>query len=270
MAAAMLASFAACGKKEPSKVPQEGGYDAGGNYVPAIPDVSKELGQAIKDNSDVVGWLQLPDTKINEPVVQTTDNEYYLRRDYKKNYSYAGCYYLDYESVLFDEGKDLPQNAIIYGHNLGNPLGTKDDPEADKFAQLLKFDDVEFAKKTPYIYFTTPGGQHVFEIFAVFYCEADMTPVPYHLAEYTDERLNMLLADVRARSMYSYDVEVTPEDKILTLSTCSYKYGAYSQNPDQRYVVMGRLVRDGEGYHEQALLKINETPKAPAFLNTAA
>lgn len=97
-----------------------------------------------------------------------------------------------------------------------------------------------------------------------------MTPVPYHLAEYTDERLNTLLADVRARSMYSYDVEVTPEDKILTLSTCSYKYGTYSQNPDQRYVVMGRLVRDGEGYHEQALLKINETPKAPAFLNTAA
>lgn len=135
-------------------MPQEGGYDAGGNYVPTIPDVSKELEQAVKDNSDVVGWLQVPDTKINEPVVQTTDNEYYLRRDYKKNYSYAGCYYLDYESVLFDEGKDLPQNAIIYGHNLGNPLGTKDDPEADKFAQLLKFDDVEFAKKTPYTYFT--------------------------------------------------------------------------------------------------------------------
>ena len=80
-AAVMLASFAACGKKEPSKVPQEGGYDAGGNYVPTIPDVSKELEQAVKDNSDVVGWLQVPDTKINEPVVQTTDNEYYLRRD---------------------------------------------------------------------------------------------------------------------------------------------------------------------------------------------
>lgn len=101
----MLASFAACGKKEPSKVPQEGGYDAGGNYVPTIPDVSKELEQAVKDNSDVIGWLQVPDTKINEPVVQTTDNEYYLRRDYKKNYSYAGCYYLDYESVLFDEAR---------------------------------------------------------------------------------------------------------------------------------------------------------------------
>ena len=71
-------------------MPQEGGYDAGGNYVPTIPDVSKELEQAVKDNSDVIGWLQVPDTKINEPVVQTTDNEYYLRRDYKKNYSYAG------------------------------------------------------------------------------------------------------------------------------------------------------------------------------------
>ena len=95
---------------------------------------------------------------------------------------------------------------------------------------------------------------HVFEIFAVFYCEAETSPVPYHMAEYSDERFNALIGDVKARSEYTYDVEVTPEDRILSLSTCSYKYGTYTQNPDQRFVVMGRLVREGESYHETANL----------------
>jgi SrtB family sortase len=210
-------------------------------------------------------WLQLPNTKINEAVVQTTNNDFYLRRDVRKNYSYEGCYYLDYESVMFDGGKDLAQNSIIYGHNLGSPLGVKDDPDGAKFAQLLKLDDIEVAKKTPYIFLTTESGNHIFEIFTVMYCEAIISPVPYHYAEYSQARFSQLIADVKERSQYHYDVDVQPDDKILTLSTCTYKYGTYSQNPDQRFVVMGRLVKEGEDYYESARLTVNENPKAPSF-----
>ena len=91
----------------------------------------------------------------------------------------------------------------------------------------------------PYIYFTTPAETHIFEIFAVVYCESETTPVPYHYAEYSDEQFDVLIADMKARSQYTYDVDVTPEDRIITLSTCSYKYGTYSQNPNQRYIVLG-------------------------------
>lgn len=176
LAAALLVSCAGCKKSGGQGTTQDGEYDQSGNYRPALPNVSAELADAVRQNSDVVGWLTLPNTTINEAVVQTTNNDYYLRRDVKKNYAYEGCYYMDYESVMFDNGADLAQNTIIYGHNLGSPMGVKDDPEGAKFAQLLKLEDIELAKKTPYVYLTTEGAAHVFEIFAVFYCEAETSP----------------------------------------------------------------------------------------------
>jgi len=260
----MLITLPACGKKGTIDNPN-GEYDSSGNYTPSVPDVSKELEDARKQNTDVVAWLQLPNTKINEAVVQTTNNEFYLRRDVKKNYSYEGCYYMDYESVMFDDGADIARNTIIYGHNLGSPMGVKDDPDGVKFAQLLKLDDIEVAKSTPYIYLTTESGNHIFEIFSVMYCEALTKPVPYHYADYNDEQFELLVSDAKARSQYNYDTAVTAQDKILTLSTCTYKYGTYSQNAEQRFVVMGRLVRKGEEYHEKANLTANENPKAPSF-----
>ena len=266
LTAALALSLSSCGGTDKGGGPVgSGSYDAAGNYRPSVPDLSRELAAAMKENPDVVGWLQVPGTKIDEPVVQTTNNEYYLRRDYRGKYSYEGCYYLDYESVMFEGGDDLAQNSIIYGHNLGTPLGVKDDPDGPKFAQLFKLEDEETAKRTPYVYFHTESGPKIFEIFAVFYSEAVLSPVPYHYADYSPEDLERLVKDVKARSIFTYDVDVKPEDRLLTLSTCSYKYGTYTQNPDQRYVVMARLVQKGEPYHETADLKRNPNPKEPNF-----
>lgn len=229
------------------------------------PDVSASLERAMEKNSDVVGWLTLPNTEINEAVVQARDNEYYLRRDAEKKYSYEGCYYMDYESVMFDDGRDLAMNTIIYGHNLGKPMGVRDDPNGAKFAQLLKLNDEKVAKKTPYVFLTTKGASHVFQIFAAFYCEAFTKPVSYHHAEYSAQELKALTADAKARSTYLYDVEVSGDDKILTLSTCTYKYGTYSQNSDQRFVVMARLVKTQEPTVTEAPIRKNPSPKEPVF-----
>ena len=236
-----------------------------GGYQPQPPDVLDELLAAKKKNSDVVGWLYIPNTTVDEAVVQTTNNEYYLRRDVEKRSDYAGCYYMDYESVMFDDGADLAQNSIIYGHNLGSPMGVKDDPNGVKFAQLLKLEDEQVAKDTPYIFFTTEAAVHVFEIFAAAYTEALTSPVPYHYAQYQPGQLAELAEDMKRRSTYTYDVEVTDSDKILTLSTCTYKYGTYSQNDQQRYVVMARLVQPGENYHETAVIEKNQNIKEPSF-----
>lgn len=260
----LLAGCVAHGASPDAGSPQ-GTTDAGGAYRPAPPAVAGKLEAAAAKNSDVVGWLTLPNTAINEAVVQTKDNEYYLRRDVEKKYAYEGCYYMDYESVMFNEGKNLAMNTIIYGHNLGKPMGTRDDPNGTKFAQLLKLNDEETARKTPYVFLTTEGAAHVFQIFAAFYCEAFTKPVSYHHAEYSKAELEKLAADAKARSTYLYDVTVTGDDKILTLSTCTYKYGTYSQNPDQRFVVMGRLVREGESFAPEAGIQKNPSPKEPAF-----
>lgn len=264
-ALAVCCFFAGCSQKQGEIVPPQGGIDESGAYRPQVPDVSAQLSEAEKENSDVVGWLMLPNTTVDEAVVQTTDNEYYMRKDVRKNYAYEGCYYMDYESVMFDDGKDPSQNTIIYGHNLGSPKGVRDDPEDVKFAQLLKLNDEAVAKKTPYVYLVTKGETHIFEIFAAYYCEAHLNPVPYHLVDYTAEDLLALTSDAKARSQFLYDVEVRADDKLLTLSTCTYKYGTYSQNRDQRYVVMARLMKPGDKFHEEASIKANPSPKEPDF-----
>lgn len=270
-------SLAACtGKK--NEEPDEGSQDVAGwvnpirdprpgsDYQPQVPSVGEALEQAHAQNSDVVAWLQVPGTELSEAVVQTTDNKFYYRRDVTKNYSFSGSLWMDYESTVGDGSTSaLSQNVIIYGHNLGNPQGVKDDPNGVKFAQLFKFDDLEFAKNHPYIYLTTGEETHIYEIFTVFYSEDVLSPVPYHYASFTPQKYEKLIADVRERSQFDYNVNVGPQDKIISLSTCSYKYGTYSQNPHQRFVVMGKLVTEGEDFYETADVHQNPDPKEPDF-----
>lgn len=264
---AFMVLCSGCTKKNKVQEPDlpSGSYNETGEYSPPMPQVMSELEAARQKNSDVVGWLTIPNIKVNEAVVQTTDNDFYLRRDIEKKYAFEGCYYMDYESVISNDGESLSQNTIIYGHNLGSPLGVKDDPQGVKFAQLLRLKEASLARKTPYIYLTTPKKTHIFEIFAIFYSEALTTPVAYHYANYSDTQFLQLLKDVKARSLYHYDVSVDAEDQILTLSTCSYQYGTYTQNPNQRFVVMGKLMDESGPFFEQARFTINENPKPPNF-----
>lgn len=231
-----------------------------GEPFPA-PDVKEALAKAKAENPDVVGWLIVPGTSINEPVVQADDNSFYLRRNYKGNYAYSGSLFLDFRTFL-----DPPsQNTVIYGHNLGSPMGRKDDPEGEKFAQLLKFADIEFAKQNPYLYFVTERESYVYRIFCVAYTEAYLRPVEYHHDKYNAKEFELLTADLMARSLYRYNVPVGPGDTLLTLSTCTYRYGTYNQNADQRYIVVGRLVREGEYYDEVLDLVPNDKIKEPDF-----
>lgn len=262
--AACLLSGCIVEGKSPDTVGRQSGS---GTDQLKVPQVMERLDKAIAKNSDVVAWLTLPNTTVDEAVVQAKDNEYYLRRDVERKYAYEGCYYMDFESVMFNDGKDLATNTIIYGHNLGKPIGVKDDPNGVKFAQLLKLNQEETAKKTPYVYLTTKGETHIFQIFAAFYCEAFTKPVSYHHAEYSTQQMEALTADARARSTYLYDVTVTGDDKLLTLSTGTYRYGTYSQNPDQRFVVMARLVTEGEALSPEAKISPNPSPKEPSFVH---
>lgn len=283
MTAAVLAcmifismAVAACGKKtadDTGKQTLSSGWEnpfsdkrPDSDYVVQVPNVKTKLKAAKDANSDVVGWLQVPGTTLDEAVVQGKDNEFYYRLDINKNYSFSGSLWMDMDCKPGDgNAENFSQNTIIYGHNLGKPQGVKDDPEGVKFAQLLKFDDLEFARQHPYFYFTTEAGAYVYEIFTVFYSEDITSPVEYHHADYAVDDYKQLLADLRNRSQFDYNVTVGAKDKVMTLSTCTYKYGTYTQNPHARFVVMGKLVTDGERYYETADLAVNPDPKQPDF-----
>lgn len=205
--------------------------------APALVEQVKQ--KAAEANREIVGWLQVPGTDINQPVVQTTNNTKYMRLNYEGRYSFQGCYWVDYECTVGNRETES-RNTIIYGHNTAV---SQDDPNGLDFAQLLRFTDEEFAASHPYIFFSTGEEDMVWEIFAVMY-----TDVNFRYINMIDSEIDTLVSEGRARSEFDYDVEVDPiNDKILTLSTCTAKYGYVGGEARARFVVMARLVESGSG-----------------------
>lgn len=185
-------------------------------------------------NRDTVGWLKVPGTDINNCVLQSYDNAVYLRANEKREYDVYGCYFADWECSVGTREEFSP-NTVIYGHS-----DLKDNPEGPRFSQLFKFTDPEFAKETPVISFSTlEGGFMEWEVFAVFYTEKTFD----YISAQPEGGVDQLAKTCQEKSLYNYDVTVGPEDNILTLSTCTIKYGA--QDNSHRFVVMARLLPDG-------------------------
>ena len=133
-----------------------------------------------------------------------------------------------------------------------------------RFSQLFKFADESFARRHPTFSFSTVYEPMNWEIFAVFYAD---TSFAYNQARLSEEELEVLIAEARRKSIYQYDTEVSGTDKIITLSTCTVKYG--SRN-DQRFVVMAKLLPADAQLAKEAALSANPNPEQPAFMGGEA
>ena len=206
-------------------------------------------------NSDTVGWLAIPNTTINDVIMWYPDdfNEFYLRKNFEKRYSWEGIYFADFRSK-WDGGRDgIPTNTVIYGHSM------EDSPQGPLFSQLKKFLDEDFARKNPYIYFSTVDEDMVFEVFAAYYSDIY---TPYNTPYPEVAAYEAILKTAREGSIYNYDVEVSTSDKIITLSTCCYNITPTYPN-DYRYVLMGKLVDRNSVLKEEATITRNPSPKMP-------
>lgn len=247
-----------------------------------LPKFTEELEEAVGINADVEAWLNVPGTNISRaiPINRThkcsvhgePDNCWYLTRSL--NNEFAGDY--DENAVAFADSANslasypsMSKNTIIYGHNWTNcqlkgaPLRVVD--ERDKmFAQLPSFADIDFAKKTKYFTLDLRGEQVVVVIFATFYTDTYNPTNPdgfYYIDPNPDEnRFRYMLSEARARSENIYKVPVTYDDKLVTLSTCT---GAYGPARDQRFVVMGRVLREDEDLADFPEPIKNPKPKRP-------
>lgn len=205
-------------------------YDITAMTLPEnVLDVYDNLAFALDKNQDTVAWLSIPDTDINNVVMQGDDNDFYLRRDENKDHDVFGCYFLDYECSLGGR-EDFSQNSIIYGHS-----EMTDNKDGRRFAQLYRFVDDDFAKEHPYIFLTTPQGEFVFEIFSAFYTDTNFDYIKVHI---TDEEKLELANEAKRLSIRDYNITPTLSDKLLTLSTCTVKYG----DNDHRFVIMSKLL----------------------------
>ena len=180
-----------------------------------------------EENSDIVRWLEIPNTTINYPVLQGKDNEYYMYHNYKKQKSKNGSIFLtkDYDWSI------PSSNLLIYGHNMQN--GTM-------FQELLRYKKEEFYKQHPIIRFTTEKEDAEYEIISVFpsrvYYKSEKNVFRYYyfVNAKNEAEYNEFVKNAKKASLY--DIEATAEygDQLLTLSTCSY------HTEDGRFAVVAR------------------------------
>ena len=180
-----------------------------------------------KENPDIIGWLEIENTNINYPVLQGTDNEYYMTHNYKKEKSKKGSIFLSK-----DYDWNIPStNLLIYGHNLRN--GTM-------FEELLEYENEEFYKEHPIIRFTTAEEDAEYVIISVFKSrvyykyEKNVFRYYYFVNAKTQEEYNEFIGNAKKASLYNIEETAVFGDQLITLSTCSY------HTEDGRFVVVGR------------------------------
>lgn len=210
-------------------------------------------------NSDIVGWLKIDGLGIDYPVVQTTDDAYYLKHDFMRNKS-------DYGTVFLSSGnnaKDLDLNNVIYGHTMRR--------DNQMFTPLKEYKTLEGFKKNPIIEYNTLYANYKFKVYAVFITNGDSTgDVNNYLFDYTFANLANTSAfagfinQVNMRKLYTTGVSVMPDDKLLTLSTCTYEFD------NARLVVIARLIREGESEEiDFSKAAENKNPRYPQAWYTA-
>lgn len=214
---------------------------------------ASQLDLAKQNNADTVAWLRIPGTDIDNPVMQTANNEDYLRRDENGKNDVWGCYFADYYSSL-SARETLGQNTVIYGHS-----ESTENPDGKRFTQLFHYLDLDFLKENPYIYLSITDEELVFEVFAVFFTDTDfyyIDPQP------SDQGFESFAKTIASKNEYIFEGNgMTDKDKLLTLSTCAYRYDT-KKTGNQRLVVMAKLV-DTTNSSEPSKITKNPTPARP-------
>lgn len=202
-------------------------------------------------NQELVGWLKIPGTNLDVQVVQTTDNEKYLKTDFYGKKSRYGCPYVDYRN----DAKYLDDNTVIYGHHMSDGL---------MFSNLDKYKTIEGYKESPVIQYDTIYQTYYFKIVAAFVTNSLAEDDNGYVFNYTvtdfasDEIFMSYVDEIRKRSIFNTDVSVLPDDKLLTLSTCSYEFSK------ARLVVVARLCRENEEpVVDTSSAVINTVPRYP-------
>lgn len=208
--------------------------------------IKHNLKYMAKLNDDFIGWLTIKDTPIDIPVVQATDNKFYLEHDFYGRYdnTKVGTTFADYRVPVTK--KSRPQNLIIYGHNIRTGVGLA------KITNYYpsKYGSLDFYLKHPtFEYESRYGGESTYVVFAGMFVntESEHGSV-FNYFKYRDftskTQFYRYFEGVFDRSVfYNPKVNIAYDDEFITLSTCYYPMG---MDVDTRFVVFARKLREGE------------------------
>lgn len=228
-----------------------------GDHIPLPDGYQQKFDNLYQINQDIKGWINIPDTKVDFPVVQGTDNDFYLHKNIYKKYDQNGVPFLDYRNELTQSTQS--SNLVIYGHNMRFD---------GVFGGLVHYNDLTYYQNHPVITFDSVYKDMKWKIFAGFYvnttpAEDNGNPI-FDYQNYLDltnkNRYNEFISQVLSRSVVKTNVDVKYGDKLLTLSTCANEF------KDGRFVVVARLVRDGEDENVDVSKAVyNPNPVYPAI-----
>lgn len=199
-----------------------------------------------KLSTDFIGWLTIKDTPIDFPVVQATDNRFYLTHDFYGAYdpTKVGTTFADYHVKV--TAKQRPDNLVVYGHNIRTGVG---------LAKITNYYPARYGSLNFYLnhptitYESAYGGTSTYVVFAGMFVNTDKkhgSVFKYHTAQNfkTEGTFYKYFENVFDRSVfYNPAVDIKYGDKFLTLSTCFYPFGA---DIDTRFVLFTRELRSGE------------------------
>lgn len=174
-------------------------------------------------NTDIVGWIYCPDTVINYPVVQASDNSYYLKHGFDKQSNTSGTLFADVSSVV---GINMC-NFIIYGHNM---------KDGSMFGTLEGYVDQSYYEEHPIMYYLTPTATYRIDLIAAHIVESTLDNYPGYFDSTSDYQT--YLNQLTSASLFSTNATVSTDYQLITLSTCDYS----SSYDDPRFLVHGLLV----------------------------
>lgn len=174
-------------------------------------------------NENIVGWITIPNSQLNNPVMYSGDNDYYLHHNYLDEESRAGSVFMDFRNDV----EELARHTILYGHVMRN---------GSMFGELDKFAEQSYADEHSIITFSTLYENYELQVFAAYETTTDFY---YIETDFTDDAaFGQFLTEIQKRSVISMPVDVTATDQILTLSTCTT-----SSADNERFVVHAKLVK---------------------------
>lgn len=207
----------------------------------------------LKENSDYKGWITISNTKVDNPIYQTDNNDFYLNHNQQKKKSAYGALFFDHNNIITENKTD--SNLVIYGHNMIN---------GSMFGTLKKFKSLDFYKANPTIEFSTLYKKSTYKIYAIFVLnasKADDNGYIYNISRnnfLNDDDFNSWVNEAYERSIINTGVDVELGDNIITLVTCVNDFD------DARLVIMARETReDEESYVDTSSASVNPSPRYP-------
>jgi len=199
------------------------------------PEMTERAKELLTQNPDTVGYITVEGTEVDNPVVQTTDNDYYLSVGFDGQEFRAGTVFMDYTDVFGADTDTWSENIVLYGHNMADNT---------MFGSLRKYrQDPSYYKDYPFITFSSNYADYTYVMVGLVITSGDAdADFPYWRMEELDDKeaFDGYMSAVEEKNMIDNPIDVQYGDSLLTLSTC------YSDEDNSRFIIVLRRLREGE------------------------